>query len=83
MPNADAYQMLAYCIALSRRRGVLVYAKDSGESQRAHTIRNSGHVVEVRVLDVEASPEVLLAQVDVLAASIAASARVATSRRAA
>jgi len=70
MPNADAYQMLAYCIALSRRRGYLVYAQDSGEVPRAHTIRNSGHVVDVRVLDVALEPEQLLTRVDALASSI-------------
>src|SRR4029077_907441 len=37
MPNADAYQMLAYCIALDRRRGFVVYAQDYGEKQRRHT----------------------------------------------
>ena len=29
MPNADAYQMLAYCIGFAVRRGFLVYARDS------------------------------------------------------
>ena len=33
-PNADAYQMLAYCTALRRHQGFLVYAKDSGERER-------------------------------------------------
>ncbi len=31
MPNADAYQMLAYCTALTLERGFLIYAADAGE----------------------------------------------------
>jgi 5-methylcytosine-specific restriction endonuclease McrBC regulatory subunit McrC len=83
MPNADAYQMLAYSIALSRRRGFLVYAKDSGEQQRRHTIRHSGHVIDVRVLDVGLEPTKLLMEVDALAVDIARSAGVAVEQRAA
>jgi 5-methylcytosine-specific restriction enzyme subunit McrC len=80
MPNADAYQMLAYCIALDRLRGFVVYAKDYGERQRQHTIRHSGHVIDVRVLDVGLEPRDLLRQVDALAADIAQSAGVAWGR---
>ncbi len=75
MPNADAYQMLAYCTALDLPRGFLVYAKDSGEPARRHSVRNSGCVIEVRTLDVEAEPEPLLAQVERLARDITRSAR--------
>jgi 5-methylcytosine-specific restriction enzyme subunit McrC len=78
MPNADAYQMLAYCIALDRSRGFVVYAKDYGEKQRRHTIRHSGHVIDVRVLDVGLEPRDLLRHVDALAADIALSAGVAS-----
>ena len=76
MPNADAYQMLAYCTALRRHRGFLVYAKDSGERERRHVIRNSPYALDVRVLDVECEPDVLLSQVDELASVLAASAGV-------
>lgn len=83
MPNADAYQMLAYCTALLRRRGFLVYAKDSGELERRHVIRNSPYTLDVRVLDVESEPDALLAQVDELAADVAASAGVVVRAHAA
>ena len=71
MPNADAYQMLAYCIALKLPRGFLVYANESDAVSRNHTIRNSGCVIEIRTLDVESEPELLLRQVDALAHEIA------------
>lgn len=83
MPNADAYQMLAYCTALQQRRGFLVYAKDSGERERRHVIRNSPYTLDVRVLDVEKEPDALLAQVDELAAALAASAGAVSHARAA
>jgi 5-methylcytosine-specific restriction enzyme subunit McrC len=73
MPNADAYQMLAYCTALDLPRGFLVYAKDSGETARTHAVRNSRLVIEVRTLDVEAEPESLLNQVSRLASEVAGS----------
>jgi len=73
MPNADAYQMLAYCSVLRLRRGFLIYAKDSGERPRSHKVANSDCVIEVRTLDVEAGPNPLLRQVRALADEIAAS----------
>jgi 5-methylcytosine-specific restriction enzyme subunit McrC len=75
MPNSDAYQMLAYCIAHRRRRGFVVYAHDSGERVRRHTIRNSGHVIDVRTLDVAMPPSELLEAVATLAGEIARHAR--------
>jgi len=74
LPNPDAYQMLAYCTALRLDRGFLVYASDSGEQPRRHDILNNGPVIEVRTLDVEREPDVLLQQVALLAAEIARSA---------
>ena len=71
MPNADAYQMLAYCTALRLPRGFLVYAKDSGEEARIHEVRNGGCTIEVRTLDVELEPEPLLEQVEALAREVA------------
>ena len=83
MPNADAYQMLAYCTALKQRQGFLVYAKDSGQQERRHVIRNSPYTINVRTLDIENEPEALLAQVDQLANELAASARLAPNTHAA
>ena len=70
IPNADAYQMLAYCIAFGIPRGFLVYAKDENEQARSYTIRRHGYVVDVRVVDVEAEPDAVLAQVADIAAAI-------------
>jgi 5-methylcytosine-specific restriction enzyme subunit McrC len=71
IPNADAYQMLAYCIAFGIPRGLLVYAKDENERARAHAIRRHGYTVEVSVVDVEAEPVDVLAQVGAIAANLA------------
>ncbi len=67
IPNADAYQMLAYCIALGLPRGVLLYAKDGPAAGVEHRVRRHGYVVDVRVLDLERNPDQLLAQIDALA----------------
>lgn len=71
MPNADAYQMLAYCTALGLRHGFLVYAQDSGEETRNLTIKNTDCEIRVRTLDVERRPQQLIQQVEVLAREIA------------
>jgi 5-methylcytosine-specific restriction enzyme subunit McrC len=81
MPNADAYQMLAYCTALSLPRGFLIYAKDAGEQACSHHVMNTPTVIDVRTLDVEAEPDVLLAQVDVLADEIAFAGRAMKAER--
>jgi 5-methylcytosine-specific restriction enzyme subunit McrC len=72
MPNADAYQMLAYCIALGLQRGYLVYAKDSGELERIYRVVRHEYEIEVRSVDVELEPDELLAQVDKIADDVAA-----------
>ena len=71
MRHADAYQMLAYCIAYSLPRGFLVYAKDSGAESRIHTVRHSGHRIIVSAIDVGKEPEDLLQEVRALAAVVA------------
>jgi 5-methylcytosine-specific restriction enzyme subunit McrC len=71
MPNADAYQMLAYCTALGLPRGYLVYAKDSGEETRNLTIKNTDCEIRIRTLHVERRPEQLIQQVAMLAREIA------------
>jgi len=70
-PNADVYQMLAYCTALKLQRGYLVYAKDGSQSSGSHTVRNTGVQVAVRAIDVEQLPDVLLCEINALARSIA------------
>jgi 5-methylcytosine-specific restriction enzyme subunit McrC len=68
IPNADVYQMLAYCTALGLRRGYLVYAKGEGEPL-THHIANVDPPVEIVQcpLDLNVPPADLLAQIDRLA----------------
>jgi 5-methylcytosine-specific restriction enzyme subunit McrC len=75
MPNADAYQMLAYCIGYGLHRGFLVYARDATTRTREHVIQRHGYVIDVRAVDVELQPAELLAEIDLLADAIAESAR--------
>jgi 5-methylcytosine-specific restriction enzyme subunit McrC len=78
-PNADAYQMLAYCTAFGLNRGSLVYAKDEINAARMHSVRNTDVKICVEALDVTLDPNELLAQVDALAGQLL-SAREASSR---
>jgi 5-methylcytosine-specific restriction enzyme subunit McrC len=70
-PNADAYQILAYCIGFGVQRGFLVYARDSLDRSRLHEIQRHRYEIEVLALDVEQKPEELLQQVDDIAEKIA------------
>lgn len=71
MPNADAYQMLAYCIGLGLPRGFLVYAKDSGEKVGDHTVKRHSYEIGIRSIDVEKEPQELLDDVAALSDEIA------------
>lgn len=73
MPNADAYQMLAYCIGLGLPRGFLVYAKDSGEKPGDYVVKRHGYEIAVRSIDVEQEPRELLDDVAALSDEIAGS----------
>ena len=72
-PDADLYQMLAYCTALRLWDGHLVYAKGN-EEQVVHEIRNVGVRVHAHTLDLATEPRALLDQVDQLGRRIVASA---------
>lgn len=69
-PDADLYQMLAYCTALELREGHLVYAKGNAVETR-HTVRHVGVAIHAHTLDLAAQPADLLRQVDDLAKTIA------------
>ncbi|BDO43814.1 restriction endonuclease [Cellulomonas sp. NTE-D12] len=69
-PNADLYQMLAYCSVMGLPRGHLVYAKGN-EPATTHVFRRTGIEVTQHTLDLDQDPADLLAQVDHLATSIA------------
>jgi 5-methylcytosine-specific restriction enzyme subunit McrC len=71
IPNADAYQMLAYCVAFGLECGYLVYAKDPGQEPVDHVVRGAGTRILVRAIDVEQEPADVLSQVDGLAAAVA------------
>jgi 5-methylcytosine-specific restriction enzyme subunit McrC len=74
-PNADLYQMLAYCTALRLPVGHLVYAKGNG-TERQLVVRGSGVQLHAHALDLELMPPELLAQVDDVATKICATSPV-------
>lgn len=69
-PNADLYQMLAYCTVLGLREGHLIYAKGNEEG-RVHTVQRSGITVHCRALDLGLGTTALLRQVDQLTIRVA------------
>jgi 5-methylcytosine-specific restriction enzyme subunit McrC len=70
-PNADLYQVLAYCTVLGLRTGHLVYAKGN-EVPARHVVRRSGIEIVCHALDLDIDPEGLLTQVRELAEQIVA-----------
>lgn len=68
-PNADKYQMLAYCTALGVRRAWLVYAQ--GGEPTVRRVRNSDVEIVEWPLDLSSSPQSLLRQVAALIESMA------------
>jgi 5-methylcytosine-specific restriction enzyme subunit McrC len=62
-PNADLYQMLAYCTVLGLSDGYLIYAKGN-EQGRVHTVQNAGITIHCKALDLGLKPAALLKQVD-------------------
>jgi 5-methylcytosine-specific restriction enzyme subunit McrC len=75
MPNADAYQMVAYCIGFGLDKGFLVYAKDQGKMTRSYVVKTHNYEIDVRAIDLEAEPESVLAQIDTIAGVVAEVAR--------
>jgi 5-methylcytosine-specific restriction enzyme subunit McrC len=69
-PNADLYQMLAYCTVLSLPVGHLVYAAGNEEPAR-HAVRQGGIEILCHALDLGQPPNELLAELRVLAERIA------------
>ncbi len=65
-PNADSYQMLAYCTALGLPRGWLVYAHGHS-GQVVRRIRHTDIDIVESPLDLSRDPEAVLAQVAALA----------------
>ena len=69
-PDADLYQMLAYCTALGLSEGHLVYARGN-EVPARYVVRNAGVRIVCHALDLDAEPSALLAQVAELAVGVA------------
>ena len=67
-PNADVYQMLAYCTALQLPRGWLVYAQGNAPPGVQRVRHTSIDIVQYP-LDLAAAPADLLRQIDTLAAA--------------
>jgi 5-methylcytosine-specific restriction enzyme subunit McrC len=69
-PNADLYQLLAYCTVLGLRNGHLVYAKGNEKPVR-HVVRRSGIEIFSHAVDLDQPPDGLLAKMGDLAGEIA------------
>lgn len=72
-PDADLYQMLAYCTALGLPDGHLVYARGNA-SEITHQVRRVGVVIHAHTVDLSALPAGLLSEIDELARRIAGTA---------
>lgn len=65
-PQADLYQLLAYCTVLGLPDGHLVYAKGE-EPATSHVIDGADRTIHVHTLDLDQPPAVLLGQIRRLA----------------
>ncbi|WP_370415341.1 McrC family protein [Streptomyces fradiae] len=74
-PDADLYQMLAYCTALGLPEGHLVYAKGNA-AHAAHTVRHAGIVIHQHALDLDQDPPGLLADLQEVADLLVGTPRV-------
>jgi 5-methylcytosine-specific restriction enzyme subunit McrC len=61
-PEADLYQMLAYCTALGLPEGHLVYARGNA-AHAAHRVRHAGILIHQHALDLDQEPAGLLADI--------------------
>ena len=77
-PNADLYQLLAYCTILGLPVGHLVYARGNASAAR-HVVRQSGVEILCHAIDLSLPPDQLIGQMSSLAEAVTAMA--ATSCR--
>ncbi len=70
-PDADLYQMLAYCTALGMERGHLVYAKGH-EPAVTHRVRNVGVEIVQHAVDLDQGPQGVLEDIRRIAVDVAA-----------
>jgi len=69
-PNADLYQLLAYCTVLGLRSGHLVYAKGNEKPAR-HVVRRSGIEIFCHAVELDQEPDALMGHMRDLAQTIA------------
>jgi 5-methylcytosine-specific restriction enzyme subunit McrC len=74
-PEADLYQMLAYCTALGLPAGHLIYAKGN-EPQTRHTVCGTGIEIFQHALALDEEPTRILTAVERIAACLAAPGRI-------
>lgn len=74
-PDADLYQMLAYCTALDLREGHLVYAKGNAP-HAAHEVRHAGILIHQHALDLDQEPAGLLTDIEAIALRLVNTPRV-------
>jgi 5-methylcytosine-specific restriction enzyme subunit McrC len=73
-PNADLYQLLAYCTVLGLDEGHLIYAQGN-EDPISHTVAGSGVRIQCHTLNLESSPAALLERVKSLVRQLAQPSR--------
>ncbi|WP_116040793.1 McrC family protein [Amycolatopsis palatopharyngis] len=68
-PDADLYQMLAYCTALDLPEGHLVYAKgwDQAVPHGSHRVKNAGITIHQHALELDQPPSGLLHDIQMVA----------------
>lgn len=69
-PHADVYQMLAYCTKFGLSEGHLVYARGE-EDVKSYVIDPPRVTIHCHALNLDQTPDLLLADMDLLAARIA------------
>lgn len=74
-PNADAYQMLAYCTRLGLADGHLVYADLDGSQPAVRTIENAGVRIHVHEFDISGEPAETDAMTKRLAVALSATSQ--------
>lgn len=73
-PHADVYQMLAYCLKFGLAEGHLVYARGE-EDVKSYVLDPPGVTIHCHALNLDQSPDLLMADMELLAARIAEPAR--------
>lgn len=73
-PNADLYQVLAYCTVLGVKAGHLVYAKGNNERVSSYPVQRSSITIHCHAVDLASQPQDVLRQVDLIVTKIIESA---------